>query len=181
MNRYALHCISVPLLKEPFYDHGSLQAQTVREAWNQVDIRVACVVVLALLPRSRRASPGHDTLVSAVSRLLEDSMRVQFQSEGGLAVFPGLQKLISIDVDALPASDANRLRQLVRAASFFDLPAHIGTPPRGAADMREYTLTIEDGGRRHTVRVAEPITDATLQELVDALQTQARTLRGPTP
>ena len=78
-------------------------------------------------------------------------MRVQFQSEGGLAVFPGLQKLISIDVDALPASDANRLRQLVRAASFFDLPAHIGTPPRGAADMREYTLTIEDGGRRHTV------------------------------
>jgi hypothetical protein len=108
-------------------------------------------------------------------------MRVQFQSDGGLAFLPGLQKPISIDVDALPASDANRLRQLVRAASFFDLPAHMGTPPRGAADMRAYTITIEDGGRRHTVRVAEPITDATLQEFVDVLQAQARTLRSSTP
>jgi len=108
-------------------------------------------------------------------------MRVQFQSEGGLAFFPGLQKPISIDIDALPASDSDRLRQLVRAARFFDLPAHIGTPPRGAADMRAYTITIEDGGRRHTVRVAEPITDATLQELVDALRAQARTLRRPAP
>jgi emfourin len=108
-------------------------------------------------------------------------MRVQFQSEGGVAFFPGLQKPVSIDVDALPASDADRLRQLVRAANFFDLPAHIGAPPRGAADMRTYTLTIEDGGQRHTVRVAEPITDDALQELVNALQTQVRTLRRPTP
>jgi hypothetical protein len=108
-------------------------------------------------------------------------MRVQFQSEGGVAFFPGLQKPISIDVDALSASDADRLRQLVRAANFFDLPAHIGTAPRGAADMRTYTLTIEDGGQRHTVRVTEPITDDTLQALVGALQRQVRTLRRPTP
>jgi hypothetical protein len=108
-------------------------------------------------------------------------MRVQFQSEGGLAFFPGLQRPISIDVDALPASDADRLRQLVRAANFFALPAHIGTPPPGAADMRTYTLTIEDGGQHHTVRIAEPITDATLQELVEALQAQARALRRPAP
>jgi Emfourin len=104
-------------------------------------------------------------------------MRVEFKSDGGLAVFPGLQTPISIDVDALPASDANRLHQLLRATSFFDLPAHIGTPPRGAADMRTYTISIEDGGRRHTVRVAEPITDETLQELINALQAQARVLR----
>jgi len=104
-------------------------------------------------------------------------MRVEFQSDGGLAVFPGLQTPSSIDVDALPASDANRLRQLFRATNFFDLPAHIGTPPRGAADMRTYTISIEDGGQRHTVHVAEPITDATLQELVDALQARARVLR----
>ena len=104
-------------------------------------------------------------------------MRVQFQSDGGLAVFPGLQTPSNIDVNALPASDANRLRQLFRATSFFDLPAQIGTLPRGAADMRTYTISIEDGGQRHTVHVAEPITDATLQELVDALQAQARVLR----
>jgi hypothetical protein len=108
-------------------------------------------------------------------------MHVQFQSDGGFAVFPRLQTPISINVDALPASDANRLRQLVRATSFFDLPAHVGTPPRGAADMRAYTITIEDGGRRHTVRVAEPIPDATLQELVDILQAQARALRSSAP
>ena len=108
-------------------------------------------------------------------------MRVQFQSEGGIAFVPNLQKPISIDVDALSASDANRLRQLVRATHFFDLPAHIGTPPRGAADMRTYTLTIEDGGQRHTVQVAEPMTDALLQELVDTLQMHARTMRSPAP
>src|SRR5438093_12303211 len=97
-------------------------------------------------------------------------MRVQFQTDGGLAVFPRLQKPISIDVDALPEADANRLRQLISAVGFFHLPGHIGTPPRGAADMRQYTITIEDGRRRHTVRVTEPVTDATLQELLDALQ-----------
>jgi hypothetical protein len=108
-------------------------------------------------------------------------MRIQLQSEGGLAFFPGVHHPISLEVDALPASDAHRLRHLVRAARFFELPAHLGTPPRGAADMRVYTITIEEGGRRHTVRVAEPITDAPVQELVDALQAQVRTRRRPTP
>jgi hypothetical protein len=108
-------------------------------------------------------------------------MRVQFQTEGGIAYIPGLQKPITIDVDALPEADASRLRQLVSAVSFFDLPTRIGSPPRGAADMRQYTITIEDGGRRHTMRVAEPVSDPSLQELIDTLRTQARRQRSSAP
>jgi hypothetical protein len=108
-------------------------------------------------------------------------MRVQFQTQGGIAYIPGLQKPITIDVDALPEADASRLRQLVSAVRFFDLPTRIGSSPRGAADMRQYTITIEDGGRHHTVRVAEPVTDPALQEILDTLRAQGRRQRSSAP
>src|SRR5215468_8488860 len=74
----------------------------------------------------KSGNPGHATAANTASRRWEVPMRVQFQSDGGLAVFPGLQTPISIDIEVLPASDANRLHQLVGATRFFDLPAHIG-------------------------------------------------------
>jgi emfourin len=105
-------------------------------------------------------------------------MRVQFTVEGGIAAFPGLSKPVTIDSDAMPEADASRLRQLVDAARFFDLPAASAAARRGAADYRQYTITVQDGRQRHTLRLADPVESPDLQALVDFLQSQARAQRA---
>ncbi len=102
-------------------------------------------------------------------------MRIQFKMEGGIAYFPGLSKPIMIDSDELPKQEADELKRLVNAAHFFDLPAVIGSPPRGAADYRQYTITIEDDRKQHTVRLTDPIEDPNLQALLTYLKTRRPT------
>ncbi len=99
-------------------------------------------------------------------------MRVQFKMEGGIAYFPGLSKPITIDSDELPRQESDELKRLVNATHFFDLPATIGSPPRGAADYRQYTITLEDNGKQHTVRLTDPIEDPNLQALLTYLKTR---------
>ncbi len=53
-------------------------------------------------------------------------MRVIFQSEGGIAHFPGLSRPVTIDGDQLPEPAAAELRQLIEAARLFDQPAQVG-------------------------------------------------------
>ncbi len=54
-------------------------------------------------------------------------MRIQLKIEGGLAYFPGLSKPITIDGNALPPQEADKLKQLLDAAHFFDLPPVLKT------------------------------------------------------
>ena len=82
-------------------------------------------------------------------------MRVIFQSEGGIAHFPGLSRPVTIDGDQLPEQARAELRQLIEAARLFAQPAQGGSPARGAADYRQYTITVEADGRSHTVRLTE--------------------------
>ena len=97
-------------------------------------------------------------------------MRVHFQVSGGLGSFPGLSAPRTIDVDTLAEEDRRRLQQLVDDARFFTLPSGIPAP-RGAADYQTYQIRIEDGPRRHTVVVSDPVAPAPLQKLIDALRT----------
>jgi hypothetical protein len=98
-------------------------------------------------------------------------MRVQFKIEGGLAYFPGLSKPRVIDTAELPAAEADRLRRLVDAADLFQQPAAARALPKGAADYRQYTITVEDGRRRRTIQLADPITNPDLEALVEYLRT----------
>src|SRR5262245_24833265 len=99
-------------------------------------------------------------------------MRIQFQVDGGIAYFPGLSQPVTIDTAQLSEVDAAELRRLVDAAQFFDLPA-AASRRRGAADYRQYTITVEDGRRRHTVRLSDPVEGQALQALVDYLSQKA--------
>jgi hypothetical protein len=81
-------------------------------------------------------------------------------------------------VDRLEASEAEELKRLVAAAHFFDLPATIGPPARGAADYQYYVLTVEDSGRQHTVRLFIPVEEGPLQELMQAVQKQVKAARA---
>ena len=99
-------------------------------------------------------------------------MRAELQTDGGIAYFPGLNKPVVVDSSDLPQEQAAQFEQLIDSAHFFDLPAASRSLPKGAADMRRYTITVEDGRRRRTVRLTDPIEDAQLQALIDFLQKQ---------
>ncbi len=108
------------------------------------------------------------------------AMRIQFSMEGGIAYFPGLSRPVTIDSKQLNEQEAAELKGLVDAADFFNLPAKVGSPARGAADYRQYNVTIEEGARRHTVHATEPIDDPDLRRLVEFLGSKANDIRRAT-
>ena len=97
-------------------------------------------------------------------------LRIELKVEGGLAYFPGLSKPTVIDSDQLPQQEADELKRLVTATSFFSLPNAIGTPAPGAADYRRYTITVQDGGKQHTVHLTDLVEDPELQKLLSYLK-----------
>ena len=103
-------------------------------------------------------------------------MRIDFSVDGGLATFPGLARPVTIDCDALPPPEGERLRDLVRRAGFFALPAH-GKPAR-LPDARAYTIAIDDGVQCKKVTVCEPVADPALRALIADLADRAAALRS---
>ena len=99
-------------------------------------------------------------------------MRIAFSVDGGVASFPGLRRPVTLECDDLPPEASARLKALVDRAGFFDAaPAR----PSGAAhDQRTYTVAIEDGPRRRTIEVAEPITDPGLRALIEEIRACVR-------
>ncbi len=97
-------------------------------------------------------------------------MHIELKREGGIAFFPGLARPRTIDVEALPPETADAIRRGVQEARFFEQPATVGTASRGAADQTRYTVTIEDGGRRHSVQLLEPVEEPHLRSLLELLQ-----------
>jgi hypothetical protein len=96
-------------------------------------------------------------------------MHVRFRVTGGIAAFPGLAAPRTIDVAALAADVRGSLERSIEAAHFFELPARLPPTP-GAADYHTYEITVEDGGRQHTVVVSDPVTDPALRALIDRLR-----------
>src|SRR5262249_48657744 len=122
-------------------------------------------------PRDYRGPPRGD------NGLGRTTMRIELTQDGGLtAAIPGLQKPpITLNTGDLPEAEAAELARQVETASFFELPAQAGAAPRGAADFRHYTLTVEDRGRKHTVAFDQ----FTPNEALQALRRQIVELRRP--
>ncbi len=81
-------------------------------------------------------------------------MHIRLEMEGGIAHFPGLARPFTVDTATLPAEEAAQAVKMVTALG----GGEKGKPPApGAADMRAYTLTIEDGSRRWTLRFSDPL------------------------
>ena len=74
---------------------------------------------------------------------------------------------------AIPERPRETVLRLLNAVRFFDLPPMVVPPRAGAADYRQYTLTAEDGGRRHTVRWSDPIQEPDVRALLAALRAKA--------
>lgn len=104
-------------------------------------------------------------------------MRIQFKTEGGIAYLPGLGKSVAIDTGELPVEEASELERLIEAAGFFELP-DTSAPPCGAADYHQYTISVTAPDRSHTARLADPIEDPGVRELVNHLRAKANEARG---
>jgi sugar phosphate isomerase/epimerase len=105
-------------------------------------------------------------------------VRIQLTVEGGIAYFPGLSQPTTIDTDHIDGKDAEELKRLVEAARFFDRPKVVGAPKRGARDYQQYTLTVEEHGRRHTIRLTDPVEDPALESLLNKVRQEAKALRA---
>ncbi len=101
-------------------------------------------------------------------------MRIYFERTGGVA---GMRLTATVNTDTLPPEEARDLRKMVDDARFFELPAKIATPARGA-DQFHYRLTVEVDARRHTVEMGEAAAPVTLRPLLRQLTAVARSARG---
>ena len=108
-------------------------------------------------------------------------MVITFQSQGGIGFFPRLNRPLTIDTTSLAFVERSELEGLVQTTRFFSLPSVIGTRRPGAGDIREYTITIEDEKRRHTVRAIEPLENPDLAHLIAALASRLRSHSGAAP
>ena len=116
-------------------------------------------------------------------------MRIELVVEGGIAYLPGLARPFVIDSASLAAEEARRLSLLVEASGVLrrpgprlhEEPAPAGrrrmpaAPGRGA-DLRSYRITVEDGARRRTLTLQDPL-GPRLAPLVEYLRAKQREQR----
>ena len=92
-------------------------------------------------------------------------MRVKLERTGG---FAGIKRTAVADTEQLNDETAQRLQELVEQADFFALPEAIVSKSL-FPDQFEYTLTVEDGSRVHTVTVGESAQPDGLRMLTEFL------------
>ena len=100
-------------------------------------------------------------------------MRISFERSGG---FAGISMKTAVDEKDLALDEAQKLRQLVEEADFFNLPGKIvSRSPQ--PDRFQYELKLEEKGRQHTVTVSEEAVPPKLKPLVKWLTEAARQKR----
>lgn len=104
-------------------------------------------------------------------------MKLYYKSEGGIGYFPGLNKPFVIDSANLTASEAEELQHLVKAVSGLKLPARKAAHRPGAADYKQYVITIEEGKKQTTLHFTDLQSEPALQDLITYIQEQRKKLR----
>lgn len=100
-------------------------------------------------------------------------MRISLAVDGGFAPTPQSIKPIVVNSRRLSPQNAERLRDLVDRAHFFKLPKRVGAVHPGAADYEQYTITVQLGRLKHTVKTTELSSNPPLRELIDYVRTVA--------
>jgi hypothetical protein len=116
-------------------------------------------------------------------------MRIELVVDGGVAYLPGLARPFVIDTDSLAADEASRLSALVESSGVLRRGARDretgsaggrrGPAAEGGADARSYRITVDDGSRRRTLRLRDPLPPR-LAPLVEFLRRRQREGRRST-
>jgi hypothetical protein len=97
-------------------------------------------------------------------------LRISFERSGG---FAGIIMKTAVDEKDLAPGEAQKLRQLVEEADFFNSPGKI-TSQSPQPDRFQYELRLEEKGRQHTVTMSEEAMPAKLKPLVNWLMGKSR-------
>jgi hypothetical protein len=91
-------------------------------------------------------------------------LKINFERSGGLL---GSAYSRTIDTERLPKSKATTLERLLEQSDFFNLPSETSrqSKTRGAADYYSYSITVEKGGKKHSVK----FTDLAMTDELNAL------------
>jgi len=95
-------------------------------------------------------------------------MRIEFRRSGG---FAAISVRLTLESAELPAAEREALEALIVRADFFALPAARG---RKLPDGFQYDLAIEQAGRRHALRLHDPVEPEALRPLIERLTEMAR-------
>ena len=90
-------------------------------------------------------------------------MRVVIERSGG---FAGISRSQSLSTDDMPAEDAQKLRDLVDASSFYELPSVIHSD-KPVPDAFRYKITVDSERGTHTVEVDEGAVPPRLQPILN--------------
>jgi hypothetical protein len=90
---------------------------------------------------------------------------INFKRTGGIM---GRETEVDIDLNRLPASESQRVHQLVTESKFFEIPL-FNSPVSTSPDEFEYTITIVAGNSIHTVRASDTAMPRSLRPLIDEL------------
>jgi hypothetical protein len=82
--------------------------------------------------------------------------------------FGGMRREVRIETGTLTHGEREPLEGLVRDSGFFTLPGKFPRPEKGA-DYFTYSITVEDGERRHTIEVSQPSLPDVLRPLIREL------------
>jgi hypothetical protein len=77
---------------------------------------------------------------------------------------------VELDTAGLSPDESATVEGLVHRTGILEGAVRSVSGPAGGADLRDYTLTVEDGGAVATVRLRDPITDGAVAALVEHLQ-----------
>ncbi len=95
--------------------------------------------------------------------------KIEFERTGG---FMGRKVSLTLNLDDLPADQAQTLKLLLDEADFFNLPASPEKPP--APDAFSYTITVTTDKRKHTVQTSDTTAPDKLRPLLTDLSARAR-------
>jgi hypothetical protein len=98
-------------------------------------------------------------------------MRVTVQRSGGFAGLVSKGQTQSVDTERLGAAARDAVEGAVTGAAFFTLPEK-AAPTDRRSDAFSYTITVDAGGRSHTVVASESLPPA-VQAIVDAVRKAA--------
>jgi hypothetical protein len=101
------------------------------------------------------------------------TLRISFERSGG---FAGITIKTTVDIKDLAPDEAQKLRQLVEEADFFNLSKKI-MPRSPRPDRFQYELILEENDRQHAVTLSEEVLPAKLKPLVNWLTEKARQTR----
>ena len=95
--------------------------------------------------------------------------KIIFKRTGGVL---GRELDMDIDLNGIPADEAQAIMQLITETNFFNIPQNFIA--QAIPDEYEYTITVEAGNTHHTIQTSDASAPESLRPLLEKLSALAK-------